>query len=221
MKIIAIEGVDGCGKQTQSKMLFDALSKTMDVDLISFPNYESDSSSLVKMYLNGEISNNPMDINAYAASSFYAVDRYITYKKEIEKKMKTTGCFIMDRYTPSNIIYQAAKVKGKEREACIKWIEDYEYEKLGLPRPDITIFLDMPVWASQQISKMRKNKITGESKMDIHEASSKILNGAYENAMDIAKKCNYVVISCIAEDGKTILTPKEIHSKILETVMKS
>ena len=143
-KLIVIDGLDGSGKSTQSDLVAQALRQQgKKVRQISFPDYQQPSSSLVKMYLSGVFSENPDDVNAYAAGSFYAVDRYASYKQFWEKDYREGSLILATRYATSNAIHQMGKLPRSEWENYLKWIEDFEYHKLGLPVPDLVIFLDM------------------------------------------------------------------------------
>ncbi len=213
-KLIVIEGVDSSGKETQTKLLFEKLaSKGLCVKKISFPDYESNFCVPVKAYLSGELGDNPEDVSAYAASSFYAIDRYASYKKDWGKFYEDGGVIICDRYVSSNIIHQAMKIKGDKTE-FIEWLSDYEYEKLGLPVPDSVIFLDMPPEAAQFLMKNRANKITGEAQKDIHEKNADYLNAAYNNAVEVAQKCGWHRVVCAR--GLDIRTIEDIHNEIVE-----
>ena len=155
--LIAIEGTDSSGKQTQSELLYKKLcDEGINARLVSFPAYESDSSALVKMYLAGDFGNNPKDVNAYAASTFYAVDRFATFRKDWGKDYDNGTVIIADRYVPSNLIHQASKIDTvKEKKEFIEWIDELEYKHLGLPRPNVTLFLDMPVDTAQRLMAAR------------------------------------------------------------------
>ena len=215
-KLIVIEGVDSSGKETQTKLLFEYLqNKGIDVKKVSFPDYESDFCMPVKGYLAGELGENPDDVNAYAASSFYAIDRYASYKKNWGSFYENGGVIVCDRYVTSNIVHQAMKIKG-DKTAFIEWLADYEYEKLGLPRPDVVIFLDMPPEAAQFLMKNRANKITGEAQKDIHENNTDYLTAAYNNAVDVAEKCGWKRVICAEE--LSIRTIEDIHFEIISIV---
>lgn len=216
MKLIVVEGVDSSGKETNTKFIYDFLvSLGENVKKISFPNYESDASSLVKMYLGGEFGNNPSDVNAYAASSFYAVDRYASFKKDWGN---FNGIVVADRYVTSNMVHQASKIEDiYEKNEFLKWLDDFEYNKLGLPRPDKTIFLNMPVWATMKLMEERKNKITGETKKDIHEKNQKYLELSYSNAMYIAKRYNWNIVNCTESDR--IKSLNEIQEELKKIVI--
>lgn len=215
-KLIVIEGVDSSGKETQTKLLFEYLQNSgLNTKKISFPDYESDFCMPVKGYLAGELGDNPDDVSAYAASSFYAIDRYASYKRDWGKFYESGGIIVCDRYVTSNIVHQAMKIKG-DKTAFIEWLADYEYEKLGLPRPDVVIFLDMPPVAAQYLMKNRANKITGEAQKDIHEKNSDYLIAAYNNAVDVAEKCGWKRVVCAEE--LNIRTIEDIHKEIISIV---
>lgn len=215
-KLIVIEGTDGSGKATQSGQLVTRLkAEGLNVRKVDYPNYQSQSSALVKMYLNGEFGNRPEDVNAYAASAFYAVDRIASYKKEWEEFYLNGGIVIADRYTTSNMIHQAAKIKDQAaKEAYLAWLWDFEFIKCGLPVPDKVIFLEMPPAVSQELMRGRENK-TGGSK-DIHEQSSEYLSYCFTNACDIAAAYDWHKVACTYK-GK-IKTIEQIHSEIYQIV---
>ncbi len=201
--LIAIEGTDSSGKQTQSERLYKALTDTgVDARLVSFPAYESDSSALVKMYLAGEFGTDPESVNAYAASTFYAVDRYATYKKDWGDDYDKGTVIVADRYVPSNLIHQASKIDNPDKKSeFISWLCELEYDRLGLPRPDATIFLDMPTETAQKLMAERANKIDNSDKKDIHERNAEYLKKSYENAKGIAKSLSWNVVACADGDG--------------------
>jgi len=161
--------------------------------------------------LAGDLGDNPGDVNAYAASSFYAIDRYASYKTKWGAFYENGGTVVCDRYVTSNIVHQAMKVKG-DKEAFINWLTDFEYNKLGLPVPDAVIFLDMPPAYAQMLMAERKNKITGEAQKDIHEKNSSYLQQAYSNAVQVAQLLGWHRICCV-KDGK-IKQIAEIHEEI-------
>lgn len=203
-RFIVIEGLDGSGKATQTELIcqkFAAQNKKFCK--LSFPDYTQPSSALVKMYLNSEFGENPDEVNVYAASSFYAVDRYASYKKFWEKNYDDCQIIIADRYTTSNAIYQLCRLEKSAWNDYIEWLEDYEYVKLGLPKPDLVIYLDMPVEVSQ---KLMKNRYCGDdSKKDLHEKNVDFLLNCRETAMFTAKKLGWKIIHC-SENG----VPKSI-----------
>lgn len=201
--LIAIEGTDSSGKQTQSEKLYAALCEMgIKARLVSFPAYESDSSALVKMYLAGEFGTDPKDVNAYAASTFYAMDRFATFRKDWGEDYNDGTVIIADRYVPSNLIHQASKIDNEaEKDEFICWLSELEYGHLGLPRPDATIFLDMPTETAQKLMAERANKIDNSDKKDIHERNGEYLKKSYDNAKGIADKLGWNVIPCADENG--------------------
>lgn len=214
-KLIVIEGLDGSGKATQTNILTEKLEeKEFTVKKVSFPNYKNPSSALVKMYLNGELGKNPNDVNAYAASSFYAVDRYVSYKKFWQADYESGCCIIADRYATSNAIYQLSKIDRDKWNEFIEWIEFYEYKQLELPKPDLTIYLDVPVEVSQRLITNRYNG--DESKKDLHEGNLKFLSQCRETALYSANKLGWNIIDC-SKNGQ-IRTVEDIHNDIINIV---
>lgn len=214
-KFIAIEGLDGSGKETQTNLLYEKLKqKQSNIIKLSFPDYKNKSSELVKMYLSGEISQNADEINAYAASSFYSADRYISFIKNWKKQYETGNIILTDRYTTSNQIYQTAKLPQENWKEFIEWIEDFEYKKLSLPSPDLVIFLNVPVDISQQL--MLKRYSGNEAKKDIYESNVNFLKKCHSAAMYCAEKLNWQVVNC-AQNNK-IKTIDKIHNDIIKIV---
>lgn len=220
-KLIIIEGTDGSGKQTQTSLLYEKLCKEKgkeNVRKISFPNYESKASEPVKMYLAGEFGKNVDSVNAYAASLFYSVDRYASFKKEWEKFYNKGGIVISDRYTTSNMVHQAPKIKNEEeREKFLEWLTDLEWKKISIPEPDLVFFLDVPFEFSQKLMKERNNKITGEEKKDIHESDKEYLKNAYDLAKELAVKYNWTIIPCV-KDNK-LKSVEEINNEIMKKII--
>lgn len=228
-KIIVIEGTDGSGKQTQAKLLKERLEKQgYTVYSTSFPNYPSDSSAAVRMYLNGQIKQQAKDVSAKAASAFYAVDRYITYKKEIEPVYAAgESVIVFDRWVESNIIHQGAKLiseisdeaeKQQKLEQFIMWLHGLEYLDFEVPKPDVTIYLNVPVDYTITLRRNRANKITGGEKQDIHEADEKHLIDASLSGMLAAKTLNWQVIECV-KDGN-MRTIEDIAQEVWQRVNK-
>ena len=216
-KLIVVEGLDGSGKATQAKLIYDQLQKEgISSKKITFPDYNEPSSSLVKMYLNSEFGDDPNDVNAYAASSFFAVDRYASYKKFWEKDYNSGKIIISDRYVTSNFLYQLPKVKKEDWNQFIEWSCDYEYNKLGLPKPDMIIYLDIPIDVSQSL--MSKRYHGHEEKKDLHESNMKYLNLCKDAADYVADKFKFNVINCCS--GNQIKSVLEIHNIIMNLVNK-
>ena len=219
-KLIIIEGTDGSGKQTQAELVYKNLCEIAGkekVTKLSFPNYDSRASEPVKMYLSGEFGKTADSVNAYAASVLYSIDRYASYKTEWEKFYNEGGIIVSDRYTTSNMVHQVPKIKDiAEKEKYLEWMTDLEYEKIGIPKPDLIFFLNMPPKFSQKLMKDRVNKITGNVKKDIHEKDEKYMKKAYETARELAEKYDWKIINCV-EDNK-IKSIEEINNEIMEKI---
>lgn len=219
-KLFVIDGTDGSGKQTQ----FERLQKHLNEDKIeyktvSFPNYESPSSSLVKMYLSGEFGDDPKAISPYIASTFYAADRYATYKKEFEEYYRNGGIILTDRYTTANMVHQAGKIEDEaEREKFINWLFDLEFNLYGIPKPTEVFFLNMPTQMAQKLMKNRENKFSHTQEKDIHERNSKHLEESYKAACSVSKKYGWYEIRCV--ENENLRTIDEIHEEIYEEVKR-
>ena len=210
-RLVVLEGLDGSGKSTQYELLQKFLGENnVDFKAISFPDYDKPSSALVKMYLGGEFSKNAADINAYAASSFYAVDRYASYKLYWEKEYNEGKFILAARYVTSNAIYQMVKLPEDKWDEYLDWLSEYEYEKLQLPKPDKVIFLDMPVEVSQKLLSGRYDG--DESRKDIHEVNVDFLNACRKAALFTAKKQGWVVIPC--SDGENPFSIESISDTL-------
>lgn len=220
-KLIIIEsGSDGSGKATQTERLFNRLSSEgFKVKKVTFPDYQSDSSALVKMYLKGDFGKNPDDVSPYVASTFYAVDRYASYKTLWGESYNNGEIIIADRYTTSNMVHQAAKIKDiEEKDRFLEWLWNLEFNIYNLPIPDSVMFLDMPPLYSGQLMKDRLNKFTGDIKKDIHESNEDYLVESYQNSLYIAQKYKWTRIQCV-EDNK-ILSVDDIHESIYNNIYK-
>ena len=199
-KLIVIEGLDGSGKATHTKNLFDYLTSNGEqVVKVTFPDYDSPASALVKMYLNSEFGDDPNAVNANSASAFYAVDRVASYIKNWKEDYLSGKTILCDRYATSNIIYQMSKVPQEDRDSFIDWQYDFEYNKLSLPAPTQVIYLDVEPEVSQKLMLKRYNG--DESKKDLHEKNVDFLLTCRENALYAAKKLGWKVISC-TKDGE-------------------
>ena len=214
-KLIVIEGLDGSGKSTQEKLLEERLSKeNINVHYIKLPNYDDDACVLVKQYLAGRFGSKPEDVNAYAASSFYAVDRYVSYHCYWKEKYLNGSVILADRYTTSNAYHQLTKTDRDSWDYYLNWLEDYEYGKLGIPKPDAVIYLDMPIEISQ---KLMTSRYSGdESKKDIHEKNTDYLAKCRVAADYACKKLGWFRIEC-AENGEA-LSPNIINDKVYAAV---
>ena len=214
-KLIVLDGIDGCGKTTQFELLSKKLAEmNVPVKSVSFPEYDKPSAALVKMYLGGEFSKVPDGVNAYAASSFYAVDRFASYKLYWEEAYRRDSLILASRYTTSNAIHQMGKLPRDQWDEYLCWLEDYEYNKLGLPKPDCVIFLSLPIEISQNLLMERYDGDSG--KKDIHELDAEYLRQCLVSAEYAAKKMGWRIIDC--SDGKNIRSIKSIHEELLEIV---
>lgn len=214
--IISIEGTDGAGKHTQQQLLMESLKQEgYSVVNQSFPNYESDSAKPVQMYLAGEFGNNANSLNAYQASVLFAVDRLCTYKKSLESHYDNGEILLFDRYVQSNFIHQCSKIDDPEKKLeFIKWEENLEYDTLGLPKPDLTFFIEMPIEKSLELAKARGEYKAG-TKKDIHEEDSNYMQKSYNNGLNLAKQLGWTLIHCVDENDN-LKTIDEIHQEILK-----
>lgn len=199
-RLIVIEGLDGSGKATQAKLLAEELIRQgKRVRQVSFPAYESDSSALVKMYLKGEFGTDPGAVNAYAASSFYAVDRFASYKKDWGKFYEDGGIIVADRYTTSNAIHQCSKLPEDQWDGFLQWLFDFEYRLMGIPAPDQVVYLQVDPEVSQKLMTGRYHG--DESKKDIHESNLEYLNRSRKAAAYCADKLGWRTVSCVNGDS--------------------
>ena len=219
-KLIVIDGTDGSGKQTQMKLLEEKLkSESIDYKKVSFPNYDSPSSGLVKMYLSGDFGKDAKNVSPYIASTFFAADRYVTFKKELEEYYNNGGIILADRYTTSNMVHQAGKIGDKEeREKFLNWLWDFEFNLYKLPIPTKVFFLNMPPKYAFKLMENRENKFTHEAKKDIHENDKNHIIDSYNAALSVAKKYKWVEIECVKNEK--IRTIEEIHEDIYNYIIK-
>lgn len=219
MMLIVIEGLDASGKETQTNLLYKNLKTAHDnVRKVSFPDYESASSSLVKMYLNGDFGKSAGDVSPYIASTFFAADRYASFKKDWEKDYLSGGIILADRYVTANMLHQASKLeKPEEKGAFLDWLSDFEYRLYGLPQPDLAFFLNVPPIVSRKLMESRTNKFTNQEEKDIHERDSRYLEKTYENARFVIRRYPFIEINCVTEDNQ-MRTIEEIQQEILAHV---
>ena len=214
-KLIVIEGTDGSGKSTQFKLLTQRLTREgRDFRQIVFPQYSEPSSALIRMYLGGEFGQRPGDVNAYAASAFYAVDRYASFKKVWGNYYNGGGLVISDRYTTSNAVHQASKGPPENRQRFLKWLYEFEYDHLGLPRPDLTLYLDVPTDFTEKLLRAREQDT--HTKADIHEKDTQYLATCRRMGAFAADYYGWTVISCV-RDGK-MRSMEDIHEEIYRHV---
>lgn len=214
-KLIVIEGTDGSGKSTQFRLLTQRLEhENHTFQKLVFPQYAEPSSALIRMYLGGEFGNKPSDVNAYAASAFYAVDRYASYKKVWGDWYKKGGLIISDRYTTSNAVHQASKEPAAQQFDFLKWLYDFEYDKLGLPRPDLTIYLDVPTDFTEKLMRCREQATNTHA--DIHEQDLEYLATCRRTGRTAAEYYGWTVIQCV-KDGE-MRSIEDIHEEIYRHV---
>lgn len=214
-KLIVIEGLDGSGKSTQLELLISALEKGgKSVRKIKLPDYDSPSSTLVKMYLGGEFGKDPNAVNAYAAGAFYAVDRYASFTLDWKSDYESDKIIVADRYATSNSIYQTEKIAEADWDSYLDWSADFEYNKLGIPKPDAVIYLDMPVDISQKLMTGRYGG--NESKKDVHEADVAFLEKCRKSALYAASRQGWHIVEC--SNGKEPYSIEKIHNEIMKIV---
>lgn len=221
-KVFVFEGTDGSGKKTQSELCYQYLKEAgYPVMKLDFPRYGKASAYLVERYLKGDFGLNANEVDPYLSSSFYAQDRFVSYKTEFGEFYNNGGIIILDRYTTSNMVHQAGKIKDmEEKEHYLNWLYCLEFEVYGLPVPDMVFFLAVPPAVTIELMKGRLNKFSGEEKKDIHESNPQHLTDSYENAMYLIEKYNWDRIDCVKEDNLRTIEDiqEEIRSKILKLI---
>lgn len=211
-KLIVFEGTDGSGKSTQFQALCARVEQTgTPFRRLVFPQYQEPSSALIRMYLGGEFGSRPGDVNPYAASAFYAVDRYASWKKVWGEYYSQGGLILTDRYTTSNAVHQGAKCAPQERPAFLGWLDDFEHDKLGLPQPDLVLYLDMPT--ERAVELLRHREAATHTKADIHELDTGYLAACRDSALQAAQLLGWKVIPCVNAQGE-VRSVEEIHEEI-------
>jgi len=215
-KLIVFEGTDGSGKSTQFTRLCERMTaEERPFRQLIFPQYDQPSSALLRMYLNGAFGASPSDVNAYAASTFYAVDRYASWKMVWGAYYHGGGLLLSDRYTTSNAVHQASKLPVAQWEDFFRWLFDFEYDKLGLPSPDLVLYLDMPT--DRAVENLRKREDATHTKGDIHEADTDYLALCRQTALAAAELYGWKRIACLSSDG-TLRSVEDIHAEIWSIV---
>ena len=215
-KLIVIEGTDGSGKSTQFRLLTERLEKEgRAFRQLEFPQYNEPSSALIKMYLGGEFGHNPSDVNAYAATAFFAVDRYASYKKVWGKWYEEGGLVLTARYTTSNAVHQASKEPEEKQMDYLTWLYEFEYDKLGLPRPDLVIYLDVPTDFTEKM--MRSREAATNTHADIHEQDLEYLATCRHLGKAAAAHYGWTVINCVKDDQMRSI--EDIQNEIYSHVM--
>ena len=219
--LIVLEGIDGSGKATQSEFLEQNLiSLGKDVMHISFPDYESESSALVKMYLRGDFGTNPDQISPYISSTFFAADRYASYKTDFEDFYLNGGIILADRYTTSNMVHQASKIHDEtERNQFLDWLWAFEFQLYRIPIPDQVFFLDVAPSTAIRLMENRENKFSHLKEKDIHEKSQSHLKESYENALWLVRKYQWESIDCNGSEGH-IESIANINDMIYQRILK-
>ena len=216
-KLIVIEGPDGSGKSTQFRLLSQRLEQEqVTFRHIVFPRYDQESSALIRMYLGGEFGSKPSDVNAYAASSFYAADRFASYKMDWGQWYENGGLILSDRYTTSNAVHQASKEPAEKQNEFLHWLYDFEYDKLKLPRPDLVIYLDVPTDFTEKM--LRGREASTNTKADIHEQDMQYLATCRQTGRKAADYYGWTVIQCV-RDGQ-MRSIEDIHQEIYNHVAK-
>ena len=216
-QLIIFEGLDGSGKGTQTKLTAQRLKEQgRDLRQITFPDYDSDSSALVKMYLAGQFGSKPDDVNAYAASSFYSVDRYASYKTLWGRFYHDGGTVIADRYTTSNAVHQCSKLPREEWDAYLAWLFDFEYRKIAIPEPDTVVYLDVDPEVSQRLMSQRYHG--DEEKKDIHEKNMEYLQHSRQAGQYCAKALGWKRVACT--EGGRMRAKEDIHKDVLALIAK-
>ena len=212
-RLIVFEGTDGSGKATQSRLLCEHLQReSIPYKNITFPRYGKPSAAMVQEYLDGNLGRRPGDVNAYAASLMFSMDRYASYKQDWGAFYEAGGLVIADRYTTSNAVHQASKLPEEERSAFLNWLFELEYGKLGLPKPDLVLYLDMPTEAAEQM--MRRREAATHTKADIHERDEAYLRRCRENAAHVVARCGWTRIDCAK--GGIMRSRQDIHAEVLD-----
>lgn len=212
-KLIVFEGTDGSGKATQTELLCSALEKQgTPFRRLAFPRYSEESSALIRLYLGGAFGSRPDDVNAYAASTFYAVDRYASFKQDWGEYYRQGGLLIADRYTTSNAVHQAAKLPPEQRKPFLDWLFHFEYGLLELPRPTRVLYLDLPNELSGEMLRQREQAT--HTTADVHERDAEYLRRCREGAAFVTEYCGWTRIDC-ARDG-VMRSRDDIHAEVME-----
>ena len=212
-RLIVLEGTDGSGKATQARLLAEHLEREgVAFREIDFPRYGNPFAEPARLYLEGALGKHPGDVNAYAASVLYAVDRFASYKEDWGTAYEAGGLILANRYTTSNAVHQASKLPEGEREEYLKWLFDLEYGRMGLPKPDLVLYLDLPTELSEAMLRQRQQK-TG-THADIHEQDEEYLRACRETARAIARTLGWTVVRCDRE-GR-VRPAEDIHREIWE-----
>lgn len=210
-KLIVFEGTDGSGKATQAHMMCRHLRDSgIAYQEIDFPRYGNPFAEPANLYLHGALGSRPEDVNAYAASTLYAVDRFASYRQDWGAFYERGGVIVANRYTTSNAVHQASKLPETERQEFLSWLFDLEYRRLGLPKPDLVIYLDMPTELTERM--MRRREASTGTQADIHEQDEAYLRQCRDSARQVARQCGWTVVGCAA--GDLPRSVEDIHQEV-------
>lgn len=216
-KLIVLEGTDGSGKATQARLLAQHLEREgRAFREIDFPRYGNPFAEPAKLYLDGALGAHAGDVNAYAASVLFAVDRFASYKEDWGGAYEAGELILANRYTTSNAVHQASKLPEGEREAYLSWLFDLEYGRMGLPAPDLVVYLDLPTELSEAM--LRKRQQATGTHADIHEQDEDYLRACRENARSIARSLGWTLVRCDQEGA--VRPPEDIHREIWDLAAK-
>jgi len=214
-KLIVFEGTDGSGKSTQFSLLTKRLqNEGTDFRTIVFPQYSEQSSALIRMYLGGEFGQSPSDVNAYVASTFYAVDRYASFRKVWGSYYQQGGLVLSDRYTTSNAVHQASKEPDETRGEFFRWLYELEFDHMELPRPDLVLYLDVPTELTERL--LRKREEINHTNADIHEQNMDYLRLCRKTGLEAASYYGWTVVHC-EKDGE-MRSIEDIHEEVYSLV---
>ena len=214
-RLIVLEGTDGSGKATQTRRLLERLeAEGISCRKVEFPRYDRDSSALIRQYLRGDFGSRPTDVNAYAASTFFAVDRYASYKEDWGAFYEAGGLVLADRYTTSNAVHQGSKLSPEERSAYFDWLFDFEFRLMGLPAPDLVIYLDVPVDLTEE--NMHRREAETNTQGDIHERDDAYLRQCRQAGIQAAEQLGWRRIPCV--EGNAMRPVEAIHQDIFQAV---
>ena len=214
-KLIVFEGTDGAGKATQAGLMAGRLEREgVPFREIDFPRYGSPFAEPARLYLQGQLGSHPGDVDAFAASVLFSVDRYASYKEDWGAAYRSGELILANRYTTSNAVHQASKLPEGEREAFLEWLFDLEYRRLGLPEPDLVVYLDLPPELSEAL--LRRRQAETHTAADIHEQDGDYLRRCRQNAREIARELGWRRIDC--SHGGLLRSPEDIHEEIWRLV---
>jgi len=214
-KLIVLEGIDGSGKSTQYQLLCSRLAEEgVQFRKVTFPRYHEESSALIRAYLGGQFGEKPGDVNAYAASTFYAVDRFASYRTDWGEYYQQGGLVLCDRYTTSNACHQGSKMSAETRQDYLNWLYDFEFQKIGLPAPDLVIYLNIDLEVSRRQMEHRQNETNTNA--DIHEKDFAYLSACLDAGRYAASHYGWKMINCMS--GENMRSIQDIHEEIYTTV---